>query len=415
MENLENMKSFKAGYFARQLAVISLIIFSVASCKKENVTDYKYFVSKEYKISYTSGYITSMVDVAAINYPDISGLRQYITTDVDVYKIVYNTTINNESIKASGLVCVPSVKGDYPVLCFQNGTNTLNASCPSEYVTDPSYQMIEAAASLGFIVVMPDYPGFGASSDIPHPYLITEPTVTSITDMLYAVRELGSGEFPGISIKNEYYLLGYSQGGWATLALHKAIEQEYSADFDLKASVCGAGPYDMTSLFSGMVNATTYQMPVYIAYIVNAYSAYNQFTNPVSDIFNEPYASRLSSLFGGTLTSEQINSQLTVNIPALFTPEFLTGFESDPKYASVREALVANSISPWKTGKPLLLVHGGGDTTVDPSSTENVYNGMIGAGTPADLCEKEIIPSLNHGEAKIPAMVKGLFFILDHR
>jgi pimeloyl-ACP methyl ester carboxylesterase len=415
MENMKNMKSFKAGYFARQLAVISLIIFSVASCKKDNVTDYKYFVSKEFKISYTSGFITSMVDVAAIAYPEIGGLKQYISTDVDVYRIVYNTSVNNEPIKASGLICVPSAQGEYPVLCFQNGTNTVNANCPSENVTDPSYQMVEAAASLGFIVLMPDYPGFGESSDIPHPYLITEPTVKSITDMLYAVKELGSGGFPGITIKNEYYLLGYSQGGWATLALHKAIEQEYSADFNVKASVCGAGPYDMTLLFNGMVNATTYQMPVYIAYIVNAYSVYNQFTNPVTDIFNEPYASMLNSLFNGNLTSEQINSQLTVDITALFTPEFLSGHDTDPKYSSVREALVTNSVSPWKTEVPLLLVHGGGDTTVDPSSTENIYNGMIQAGTSADLCKKEIIPSLNHGEAKIPAMVKGLFFIIDHR
>ena len=405
------MKYIKAKHLVVNLAIAIILIISVSSCRKNEVTDYKYFISKEYKIGYSKDYITSIVDVAATSYPEISDLKQYISTNVEVYKIVYRTIINNKSVSASGLVCIPSVQGEYPVLCFQNGTNTVNANCPSEDVTDPSYQMIEAAASMGYIVVIPDYPGFGESSGVPHPYLVTAPTVKSIIDMLFAVKETGSGEFPGITVKNEYYLIGYSQGGWATLALHKALEQEHSADFDLKASACGAGPYDMTLLFTGMVKAMNYDMPFYIGYIVNAYSAYDQFTNPVSDIFNEPYASKLASLYNGLMTSQQINNQLTNSIPALFTPDFLSGYDSDPKYSSVREALITNSISAWKTSKPVLFIHGGSDTTVDPSSTENIYSGMIQAGTPTDICKKEIVPLLNHGEAKIPSMIKGLLFI----
>ncbi len=395
----------------KKLAFLFLVTISVISCRKGDVPDYQYFISKEYKTGYSSEYITSLVSVAAVSYPDIDSLKKFISSGVDVYRIVYGTSVNDETVKASGLVCTPKVPGEYPVLCFQNGTNTLNAACPSENVTDPSYQMIEAAAALGFIVVMPDYPGFGESSAIPHPYLVKEPTVRSIRDMLYAVGEAAAGELPGITIKNEYYIIGYSQGGWATLALHKYLELENQADFTLKASVCGAGPYDMTSLFTGMMNVTTYEMPVYIGYIVNAYTAYHQFTNPVSDIFNDPYASRLGTLYNGTLTSAEINNQLTTSIPGLFNSGFLSGFTTDPKYSSVREALVSNSITGWSTAVPLLLVHGGGDTTVDPSSTENIYTGMIQAGTPSGICRKEIFPGLNHGEAKIPAMVKGLLFI----
>jgi pimeloyl-ACP methyl ester carboxylesterase len=393
------------------LLFISALILSLSSCRKEEQSKYEHFISKEFKITYTSAYIGSLVNLAAVNYPEISELKQQLSGDVDVYKVVYRTTVRNQDIKASGLICVPSAAGEYPVLCFQNGTNTLNAGCPSENVSDPSYQMIEVAASLGYIVVMPDYPGFGESADIPHPYLVTEPTVKSITDMLLAVKELVPNELSGMVVKNEYYLIGYSQGGWATLALHKAIELDYSSDFDLKASVCGAGPYDMMSLFRSMINVSTYSIPAYIAYIVNAYSAYDQFTNPVSEIFREPYATRLSTLFDGEHTTAQINDQLTDSIPELFTASFLSGFETEADYSSVRDALATNSVSGWHTSKPLYLIHGGGDTTVDPSSTENIYNAMIQAGTPADICKKEIIPALNHGEAKIPAMIKGLLFI----
>ena len=115
-------------------------------------------------------------------------------------------------------------------------------------------------------------------------------------------------------------------------------------------------------------------MPVYIGYILNAYTSYHQFTNPASDIFNEPYATRLSSLYTGLLSSDQINSQLTTSIPGLFTSRFSFRLCSSSKYASVRDALHINSITAWHSYKPLLLIHGGSDTQVNPVSTENMYS-----------------------------------------
>jgi pimeloyl-ACP methyl ester carboxylesterase len=288
----------------------------------------------------------------------------------------------------------------------------VNDYAPSEYPGNPAYQFIEIIASMGYVIVIPDYPGFGESADIPHPYLVKEPTVRSIIDMLFAAREFDTGELPDLTIKNELYIMGYSQGGWATLALHKALEQDYRAEFNLKGSACGAGPYNLNLLFEGMTSISTYPMPVYIGYIINAYSAYDQFTNPVSDILNDPFASRLGNLYNGTLTSDEINNQLTTSIPALFTSEFLSGFESEAKYASVRSSLTENSITAWNTSVPLLFTHGGGDTTVNPLTTEYIYDGMIQAGTSTEVCKKEIIPDLDHGDAVVPAMIKGLTFIM---
>jgi hypothetical protein len=319
--------------------LIQLFILSafVISCSKETTPPvYKYFVSKEVAVQLTKEYLSSLVDAAAGANPEVLEIKPLIVHDVTVYKIVYKTTVNNQEINASGLVCVPATHGDYPVLSFQNGTNTMNADAPSESPANGSYEMIELIASLGYIVVIPDYPGFGASVTIPHPYLVKEPTVMSLVDNLRAVKELAGSGLPGINLINEYYLLGYSQGGWATLALHKALETDYSGDFDLIGSACGAGPYDIYLLLLGMINVTTYPMPVYLGYILNAYTAYSQFTNPVTDLFNEPYASRISSLYTGLLTSQEINNQLTTSIPDLITPGFLAGFETSPGYSSVR-------------------------------------------------------------------------------
>ena len=399
----------------RSASVLLLLVSVAVSCRKDTGKNYDYLVTSDFVVNYKLSYINNLLDIVADSFPEINNLKSYVLYDIGVYNVVYRTSVEGENIDASGLVCVPSTPGDYPVLCFQNGTNTLNINAPSENPLNPLYQMVEAISSMGFIVVIPDYPGFGASAQISHPYLIAEPTVTSITDMLFAVKEFVPGELQDISAADQFFLMGYSQGGWATLALHKAIELGYMNDFVLKGSVCGAGPYNLTLLIQNMLGASYYDEPAYIGYIVNAYSYYNQFTNPVSDILNQPYAAKLSTLYNGTLSSEEINSQLTTSVTDLLTNDFLSGFESDAKFSTVREALISNSVSGWKTEVPLYLLHGAEDKTVNPVTTDNIYSEMITAGTSAQICEKEIIPGVDHGEGIIPCMVKGLNFILGLR
>jgi len=405
------MKIFHRCFTA--ILFLSVFIAIVSSCKKDESPDYQYFVSSEFKATYKTDYIDNLLNFASLTYPELNDLKPFVSHSVDIYKMIYQTEVDGETINASGLICIPSGSGEYPVLCFQNGTNTVNDQAPSENAQNPGYQFVEVIASTGYVVIIPDYPGFGESADIVHPYLIKDPTVRSIVDMLYAAREFDSGELPDLELKNEFYIIGYSQGGWATLSLHEALEQDYSGDFNLKGSVCGAGPYNLNLLLEGMTGTTTYPMPVYIGYIINAYSAYDQFTNPVSDILKEPYASRLGNLYNGILTSGQINDQLTTSIPDLFTDDFLSGFGSDIKYASVRKSLTDNSITAWNTQVPLLFVHGAGDTSVNPITTENIYSAMIEAGTSTAICKKEIIPDLDHGDATIPAMIQGLLFIMN--
>jgi len=387
-------------------------VLIVTSCQKENGPEYDYFVSRELKLSYTTSTISGFLDIAAQTYPDFADIKSYIQNDVNVYKLIYNTTVDGKDILASGLLCVPSVPGEYPVLSFQNGTNTVNAWAPTEFITDPTHQMVQFISSMGFIVLMADYPGFGESENITHPYLIKEPTVQSLVDMIRALNEGEGSELPGITVKNEYYLLGYSQGGWATLALHEALENEYYADFHLAGSVCGAGAYNMYNMFLGMVSTTEYPMPSYLCYIINAYSVYHQFTNPVSDILNEPYASKLSSLYTGTLTLGQINSQLTNSVTGLFKQDFLSGFAGAATYSTVRDALQNNSITAWNSAVPLYFIHSDGDTHVPVSSTLTMYDAMISAGTSIVLCKKLIIPSLDHGDAVVPCMTEGLKFLV---
>jgi pimeloyl-ACP methyl ester carboxylesterase len=401
----------------RKLAAILLVlVFAAVSCRKDDdKPDFSNYVSSELLASYPESFITSQLGLAAQYLPDGYDLLPLVVSGVDVYKIVYTTTIDGKKTDASGIVCIPREPGDYPVLSFQNGTNTLNSKAPSNNVYDPGYQLVEIMASTGYVVVMADYPGFGESSDIPHPYLVAEPTVTSLADLFYAVEEMDEWLLPETGIDNEYYLMGYSQGGWATLQLHKALELDYSGDFTLMGSACGAGPYNILSLMQKIISQPEFPQPYYLGYVVNAYISYGQFTNPVSDLLNEPYASRIGSLYTGLQNAGYINSQLTTSIPTLVNARFLAEFSTGAQYSSVRNAMILNSVAPWKTNKPLFMAHGASDTHVDPSATEEMYAAMLDAGTSPAIIEKVVIPDADHGDGLIPSMIMGLFFLNDIR
>jgi hypothetical protein len=44
-------------------------------------------------------------------------------------------------------------------------------------------------------------------------------------------------------------------------------------------------------------------------------------------------------------------------------------------------------------------------------STENIYTGMVAAGTSSEILKKEIVPGVDHSDGVIPCMVKGILFL----
>lgn len=391
---------------------LTLVLFAGQSCKEkiDPFDDNTYLMSAEWELSMTQDNINQLLNVAKTAFPEVEQITADVAGGVTVYSITYNTTFMGEDLLVSGLVAIPSKGGSYPVLAYQNGTNTLHGNAPSVEPFYLLYQLLECAASTGYVVIIADYIGFGASEQLDHPYLHRESTVTTVTDMLFALREFDEDVAKDIKIEDEYYLMGYSQGGWATLALLNELETEYAAEFDVRGAVCGAGPYDLSYFNSYVLGLSTYPMPVFLGYIANAYTEYDLFTTSLDEMFSATYAGLIPGLYNGTKTSDEINSQLTQNISLLFTPEYLSGFASSPDYLTVREALAENSVEPWDCNIPLLFLHGTADVYVPPVLSENIYDGMIDAGTSNLTCTYQTLHDLDHSEGIVPAGLAGLAF-----
>ncbi len=358
----------KAFPFLKIIPAVALL-FSITllnSCKKDdNGPDYKIVVFTEKVTTLSEEYIGGVLGTISVSFPEAGQLTPLVGDDVNVYRMVYKSSIEDIEYEASGLVCMPATKGAYPVLCFLNGTNTLNSDAPSNNPTSFSYQMVESVASMGFIVVIPDYPGFGASSDIMHPYLIKEPTVQSVVDMIRAAGEFTEKGIKGYEMEKDLYFYGYSQGGWAALTMHKAIETSYSTEFTLKGSACGSGAYDLGFINSEFLEHTTYPSPMYIAYIAQAYKSYGETTLPLSSMFKEPYATLIPSLFDGLHSAGQINSALTTTVANLVTANYLSNYEG-VEFSGVRSALLNNSVISMEH-------HEAGETVPRRSRRSGIY------------------------------------------
>jgi len=404
------MKQLKTRYL---YLLIAVFVIALNSCNKKNdpiTQDYQHFISNEIDTTITQEEVIANFTNLS---PDAIYLNAVIKYDIEVQKVVYKTTYKDQNIQASGLVCFPKTPGDYPVLSFQNGTEILHKDAPTIASDDVLFRIIESIASMGFIVTIPDYIGFGASANLPPPYLDAKSSTQCILDLLRAEKELEkNGKVVAKSTK-DLFIFGYSLGGWATMQVQKSIEKNYSSEFNLIASSCGAGPYSLEYMNQYIMSLDTYPMPYFLAYLLNSYHNLGSFDNPLSDFFQEPYATNIPNLFDGEHAQGTINAALTTQLSSLFTPEFRTQYATSAKFEHFRSALMANSIVPWNTTTPTKLFHGEKDDYIPFSLSERIFSDFKTAKVPESRISLTLIPNADHASGVYPTGFQTIIWFLS--
>jgi len=405
----------------RNFLVFIFILSIFSSCDLFKNDDDKqptdqYLVSYEKVASYLPAFIESVLGGFVDDYPGFAPIVAEIEHGVTVYKVSYITTFDGDDVIASGLVSIPTSAGEFPILSYQNGTNTEHSKAPSVNPDNELFLLLEFMASTGFVVTIADYLGFGSSDNMFHPYLDEESTVQSVLDMQRAVKEFVANYLKdeiGVELNNDYYITGYSQGGWTTMQLQKAIETNYSEAFNLKASACAAGPYDLNYINEYVLDLEDYPMPFFLGYIFNSYYNLGGITTPIEDVFKDPFDTKVLTLYDGTKSGTEINDQLDTKISRLFTADYITGYSTDAKYASIKDMLTANSITAWKATTPTLLIHGTKDTFVPPQVTDRIFQGFLNEGVGVDKVKILPIPGGTHQSSVVPAGIAAITWFLE--
>lgn len=104
------------------------------------------------------------------------------------------------------------------------------------------------------LVIMPDYEGYGTTSNRSHPYLYQELTARQVVDAtrygidLYKHAPQTKDFRHPLRSNFRTMSCGYSQGGSVALATHRFVEQnDLTDELHFVGSICGDGPYDPVS------------------------------------------------------------------------------------------------------------------------------------------------------------------------
>jgi fermentation-respiration switch protein FrsA (DUF1100 family) len=139
-----------------------------------------------------------------------------------------------------------------------------------------------------------------------------------------------------------------------------------------------------------------------LAYVAMAYRTSYSWTQPLSDFFSEPYASKIPTLFNGSLSGSQINAQLTTDIATLVNPQLLSSINSDAKYQYIRQAFNENSLTDWAPKVRMLMYHGDADITVPYSNSVATYEKLRANGASTSVVTFTTLPGKDHGTGVVP-------------
>jgi pimeloyl-ACP methyl ester carboxylesterase len=253
---------------------------------------------------------------------------------------------------------------------------------------------------MGYIIILPDYIGYGASSDIMHPYEHRESLATTCRDMIRAIYEY-------FEVKNDsrkssnLFLTGYSEGGFATMATFQLMQEQHSDEFSITAVTVGAGAYNKTNFVEWIV--TAYEPMLYInsyVWVLDVYnSIYSQLQRPLNFYFNEPWATNIAT--NGVFVEIESNPSI------LFRSEFIEGIikGTDTDFLT---AVEDNNCYSWIPHSPLKLYHGNNDKYVPYFNSSDAYEAMIDLG--ASNVELVTIENGTHETAFIDYLMGTFYF-----
>jgi hypothetical protein len=351
-------------------AFLTLLSFHVNAL--ENVSA-PYLVSHELVKSYSKD------DVKAVwKEKGVPGIALGVKLGMDVYEIIYKVPwLDGTMRQASGIYYVPKTDEAVPYMMYGHGTQI------EKYreITDKNAQMFicMAFATDGYAAMYPDYYGIGKGEGR-HLYQHAWSEAQAFIYMLYAVDELNKQ----LELKHngQLFLTGYSQGGHASMAAHKYIEELNDPRFQVTASSPMSGAYDMTGVQEQYM-FQEYPRPFYLPYLLTSYQlAYDILdTDNPYDVFRAPFDTLLPGYFEGNdkQTLDELN-KLLPPIPAdMVRKDYVDAYINDPEFP-FKLRLAENNLTDWEPKAPMQLCYCKGDKEVHYQNSEVAKAQMYALG-----------------------------------
>lgn len=340
----------------------------------------------------------------------------FIQNGVRMWKITYTTPdVFNQLDTASGLLVIP-VRDEttiYPLAVYQHGTVDGPQDVPSNL--QGGYELGVVLGGMGYATVAPDFLGAGEARGF-HPYVHADSEASAAIDMIRAVRAYAPEM--NLFLNDQVFVTGYSQGGHASMALHRALELEIP-DIDVTAATHLSGPYSISGIMREvMIGDVPYN---FLAYLPNTYLSYNYvygLYDNLEQFFKPEYVPDIQAFYDGDIGLFTLNTRLINAITdAHGAPiahhmlqdsivEVLTAAESDHP---VLQALIDNDTYNWAPQQPTRIFYCTADDQVNYRNSLVADSVMTLLGA-VDLDTRDVEPTADHGGCVEPAVLQTILF-----
>ncbi len=340
------------------------------------------------------------------------------------YRITYTTTgMQGQLDTVSGMVAVPDdATRIFPRLVYQHGTSSSKLDVPSFNVVNGGEGAIgNLFAGLGYVALLPDYLGLGVSDGF-HPYVHAASEASVAADMLRALPAFAT-QF-GVHTNEQLFATGYSQGGHASMAFHREVESTWQNEFTMTAATHLSGPYSIAEVMRDLIlKDTIYYYPGYLPNTILSYqTAYGNLFTQLSDVFREPYATKIAEFYAGTLSLGSLNTQLigllTTNEGEsrpirMLQPAIIQAIVTDPQHP-FNVALRDNNVYAWAPVTPTRIFYCMADDQVPFQNSVLARDSMIARGA-VNLIATDVNSAADHGGCVTPALTNTLIFFLGYQ
>ena len=234
-------------------------------------------------------------------------------------------------------------------------------------------------AAQGYTVVATDYLGYAKSAYAYHPYLHADSEASAVIDSIRAARNAAATL--NVALSGKVMLTGYSQGGHASMAAHRAAERDNAGEINIVAGAHLAGPYNLSGSLKIPNAIAGYQF--FVPFIITSWQkVYGGIYTDVTAAFKLPYSTGIETL----LPSPTLNYTTLITTGALpgkngespsaardllMQPAFLTDSQTNansPLFLAGKK----NDLLGWSPKSKTLLCGGAGDPTVPPAVHQTV-------------------------------------------
>jgi pimeloyl-ACP methyl ester carboxylesterase len=349
-------------------------------------------------------------------------------------KRVHYTSVDStgkRSAKLSALLIIPDTKQgqpSMPIMGFQHGTIIDRAGAPSQFSLTQPLKTPEAvlgmvlAALNGYVVAMADYPGLGDDTDNIQPFVSAQPLAQSVIDLLHSTKAYLQ-EQPLNRWNGEVYLTGYSQGGYVTMSVAKAIsdDAQLMEQLPVKATAPCAGPYSLSNAmrFLMLREERFVEGGHFILMAIRGFNA--TYGDEFGDgIFSKEGALRpeyfkLWDLADGNHTAEEVHEHMPAIPRDCLSPRLIAEL-SNPESPAFK-TLAANDLVELDPKMPLQMYHSPSDDMVPFQNSEIAYEHITKLKPSVALSPDFYIPlgTLVHVEAAVPSLLSAYAWLNTFR